>query len=83
MRVMSRINLTLPEDTMKALQRHARGRPIARVARELLEAGLSRKEKAERMRKLARDYAAGRDDALELLADFEPLSSEALTYAGE
>jgi hypothetical protein len=48
------------------------------VARELLEAGLSRHEKTERLQKLARDYAAGREDALELLADFEPLSVEVL-----
>lgn len=80
---MSRLNLTLTPDTMKALQRHARGRPIARVARELLEAGLSRQERAERLQKLARDYAAGREDALELLADFELLSVEGLTHAGE
>jgi len=53
------------------------------IARELLEAGLSRQQKAERLHKLARDYAAGREDALELLADFEPLASEALTHAGE
>jgi len=75
---MSRLNLTLPDATLAALSRYARGRPTARVARELLEAALSREVKAAALRRLARDYAAGRDDALELLADFEPLAAEVL-----
>lgn len=75
---MSRLNLTLPETTMKALNRYARGRPTAQAARELLEGALAREAKAQSLRKLARDYAAGRHDALELLADFEPLAVEVL-----
>lgn len=75
---MSRLNLTLPETTMKALNRYAQGRPTAQVARELLEEALAREAKAQALRKLARDYAAGRQDALELLADFEPLALEVL-----
>lgn len=75
---MSRINLTLPPETMKALSRHAKGRPVAGVARSLIEEGLDRRSRAERLKKLALDYAAGREDALELLADFEALSAEAL-----
>ena len=75
---MSRLNLTLPETTMKALSRYAQGRPAAQVVRELLEAALAREAKAQALRKLARDYAAGREDALELLADFEPLAVEVL-----
>jgi hypothetical protein len=62
----------------KALVRHAHGRPAASVARELIEEGLARKAKAARLQKLAHDYAAGREDALELLADFEPLAEEVL-----
>ncbi len=75
---MSRLNLTLPEVTMKALSRHAGGRPTARVARELIEAGLAREARATRLKRLARDYAASRADALEVLADFEPLAGEVL-----
>jgi hypothetical protein len=75
---MSRLNLTLKESTMKALSRYAKGRPTARVARELLEDALAREAKAQVLRKLAHDYAAGRHDALELLADFEPLAVEVL-----
>lgn len=75
---MSRLNLTLPTDTLKALHRHARGRPAASVARELIEDGIARRERADRLERLARDYAAGRDDARKLLADFEPLAAEAL-----
>lgn len=80
---MSRLNLTLPEATMKALTRYAQGRPTAQVARELLEEALAREAKAQALRKLARDYAAGRQDALELLADFEPLAAEVLSEERE
>lgn len=80
---MSRLNLTLPETTMKALTRYAQGRPTAQVARELLEEALAREAKAQALRKLARDYAAGRQDALELLADFEPLAAEVLSEERE
>jgi hypothetical protein len=75
---MSRLNLTLKESTMKALNRYAQGRPTAQAARELLEDALGREAKAQALRKLARDYAAGRHDALELLTDFEPLVLEVL-----
>ncbi len=75
---MSRLNLTLPADTMQALQKHARGRPVARLARELIESGLARAAQLQRAQKLARDYAAGREDARAALADFEALSLELL-----
>lgn len=61
---------------MKALSRHAKGRPTARVACELIEEGLARRAKMERLRKLAHDYATGREDASEVLADFERLAGE-------
>jgi hypothetical protein len=68
---MSRLNLTLPADTLAALKRHARGQRVARVARALIEDGLARAQALERKRALARDYAAGRADAVALLEDFE------------
>ena len=73
---MSRLNLTLPDEAMKALSQHARGRPTAKVARELIEEGLARRARTEKNRKLAHDYAVGREDALELLAEFAPLAEE-------
>lgn len=63
---------------MRALSKHAKGRPTARFARELIEQGLARMDQAERQRRLAQDYAAGRADARELLADFEPLALEVM-----
>ena len=77
---MERLNLTLDIDTSKTLAKHARrlGKPRATVARELLREALLRREDLEQRRKLARDYAAGRGDAQELLADLERLQIEAL-----
>ena len=70
---MDRLNLTLDEGTSGALTRHARpeGKPRAAIARELIREALARREALERQKKLAKDYAAGRDDAKELLADLE------------
>ncbi|HVV84735.1 MAG TPA: hypothetical protein VHE35_16835 [Kofleriaceae bacterium] len=70
---MDRLNLTLDSVTSAGLTRHARelGKPRASVARELIQEALHRRETLARQRKLARDYAAGRDDASELLAEME------------
>lgn len=70
---MERLNLTLDDDTSKSLSQHAKrsGRPKAALARELIQEALRRREAIEQQRKLARDYAAGREDARELLADLE------------
>jgi hypothetical protein len=70
---MDRLNLTLDPDTSTALERHARrvGKPRAAVARELIREAIKNRDDLERRRKLARDYAAGREDAVELLADLE------------
>jgi len=70
---MARLNLTLDEDTSKRLDRHAQELRARRatVARTLIQEGLDRREAARRRRRLARDYAAGREDARELLADLE------------
>jgi hypothetical protein len=80
---MERLNLTLDEGTSGALSRHARreGKPRAALARELIREAITRRDALEAQRKLARDYAAGRDDAKEILnemevAQFELLGSE-------
>ncbi len=70
---MARLNLTLDSDTFSRLDRHARSEGVARsaVARELLIEALNRMERQAKLRKLARDYARGRDDVESLLVDFE------------
>ena len=70
---MSRLNLTLDADTSKWLDKHARTvrAPRATLARQLLREALARRESLERRRKLAADYAAGRKDQAQLLAELE------------
>ena len=70
---MARLNLTLDEDTLSRLDRDARrvGKPRAELARDLLRETLARREAAERTRKLAADYARGRDDDGALLREIE------------
>ena len=70
---MERLNLTLPQDTVNRLEERASdlGRTRAAVARELLIGALDRLEQEERREQLARDYAAGRDDAERVLAELE------------
>ena len=70
---MARLNLTLDADTFRQLDRHTRrvGKPRAKVATEILREGLARREAAERRKRLAADYAAGRPDARDLLKDLE------------
>ena len=47
------------------------GKPRATVVRELLREGLARRAAAERRKRLAADYAAGRGDARAVLRDLE------------
>lgn len=70
---MARLNLTLDADTFRRLDRHTKrsGKPLAALAKELLREGLARREAAERRKRLATDYAAGRRDARTLLKDLE------------
>jgi metal-responsive CopG/Arc/MetJ family transcriptional regulator len=70
---MARVNLTLDEDTFRRLTRHTKqlGKPRARVVAEILREELARREAAERRKRLAADYAAGRADARALLKDLE------------
>ena len=70
---MARLNLTLDADTFRQLDRHTKrvGKPRAKVATEILREGLARREAAERRKRLAADYAAGRPDARDLLKDLE------------
>lgn len=71
--VMERLNLTLDAGTSGTLARHARDlkKPRATLARELIREALARREALDHQRRLARDYAAGRNDAKQLLADLE------------
>lgn len=80
LRVMNRLNLTLDHDTASALERYSRrgGKPRATLARELIREAIEQREARERLRQLARDYAAGRDDSAELLADLEVLQLDLL-----
>lgn len=73
MRVMSRLNLTLDKDTLARLDARARraGTERAALARTLLRDALDRQDRIERRKKLAADYTADREDARELLQDFE------------
>jgi hypothetical protein len=73
MRVMARLNLTLDEEDSSALARHAKkeGKPQAALARELIQGGLRAIAAREKRARLARDYAAGRADASELLSEVE------------
>jgi len=77
---MERLNLTLDEGTSGALARHARreGKPRAALARELIREAIARRDAVERQQKLARDYAAGRADARQLLKDLEAAQFEIL-----
>ena len=70
---MERLRLTIDAGTSGALARHARraGKPRAALARELLQEAIERREALERQREVARDAAAGRDDAEVLLEDME------------
>lgn len=78
--VMERLNLTLDESTSGALARHARreGKPRAALARELIREAIARREALDSQRRLARDYAAGRSDAKQLLKDLEAAQLELL-----
>jgi metal-responsive CopG/Arc/MetJ family transcriptional regulator len=73
LRLMARLHLTLDEGTSEALARHARreGKPRAALAREAIREAIARREALESQRKIARDYAAGRSDAKQLLKDLE------------
>ena len=70
---MQRVNLTLDDDTSERLSRHAKHLGIAQAAaaRALIREALARHEALERRRGLARDYAAGRRDATEILEAME------------
>jgi len=77
---MNRLNLVLDDDTAQRLSRHAKkhGEPLAKAAKRLIQKGISDEERVERERKLAADYAAGRAEARDLLADLEGAQGELL-----
>ena len=76
---MERLNLTLDAVTSGALSKHAKLSGLARatLARELICVAIARRETLDSQRKLARDYAAGSEDAGEL-ADLEVAQLELL-----
>jgi len=79
---MSRLNLTIDDDTDRRLEQHARraGTRAASFARLLIREALDRREMIERRRRLAADYAADRDDAVALLREMETAQ---FGYGGE
>lgn len=70
--------MTLSVGTSVQLIKHAKrvGRPRAAFARELLSAALEQLDREERIRKWEADYAAGWDDALEIMADMQDAQAE-------
>jgi hypothetical protein len=80
---MSRLNLTLDDDTHARLTRYATQAKlaVATLARQLLREAVERREAEARRRKLAADYAAGRADAREILDDLEAPQLEGLLDA--
>ena len=82
---MSRVNLTLDQDTQSMLERYAKrsGRRVAHAARELVRESLLRRDAVEQAGKLAADYAEGRADARALLKDMEGLQLEWLIAHGK
>lgn len=70
---MTRLNLTLDDDTSQRLARHARrqGVPRAAFARGILREVLKAREALACKKKLAADYVAGRADARRLLKELE------------
>jgi predicted transcriptional regulator len=79
---MTRLNVTLDQETYAALSRHAKlvRKPRANVAKEILAEGLARRNATAQRKKLAADYRAGRADARTLLKDFESPQLELLVY---
>jgi hypothetical protein len=77
---MSRLNLTLDRDTTSWLEKHAAREKmaLASFARRLLREAVEQRELLARRRKLAADYAAGREDAREVLDDLERPQLEGL-----
>ena len=75
--------MTLDAGTSRALARRAKleGKPRAALVRELLKEAIRRREMLDEQRKLARDYAAGRPDALALLAEMELAQTDLLDDA--
>ena len=84
LRVMGRLRLTLDDATSAALARHARqeGKPRAALAQELIREAITRREGLNRERRLARDYATGRNDARQLLRDLEAAQFDLLDPEG-
>jgi hypothetical protein len=77
---MSRLNLTLDDDTFSAISRDARkqGVPVATHARRRLRDALARRARVEARKLWADAYAEGRGDGKAPLEDWEPGALEVL-----
>lgn len=77
---MTRLNLTLDDDTAQWLAREARreGAQQATLARRILREGLAQRRSEAQRRKLEADYAAEAAETRRLLADLEPGQVELL-----
>jgi predicted DNA-binding protein len=77
---MTRVNLTLDQESYERLGRYAKrlGRPQATVAGQLVREGLELLDAREQRQRLAKDYAAGRADAREVIAELESGQLEAM-----
>lgn len=82
---MARVNLTLDPVTYEKLSRHAKASKAARasMARTLLREALEHRDELERRKKLAQDYASGRNDVRALLAELEDPQLELLGDEGD
>jgi len=80
---MSRLNLTLDADTAAALRKHAKGGSVAAAARRLIQDSLVRIQRVERLRKLAKDYAAQGKGEAALAEDFAAAQNDAWRDIGE
>lgn len=70
--------MTLMNDTLLKLTARAKRarKPVATLAREVLEKALAGMEADERRAKLAADYVASREDDRELMAEMESAQLE-------
>jgi metal-responsive CopG/Arc/MetJ family transcriptional regulator len=75
---MSRLNMTLDDDTLSRIDRHARQAhvPRASLARALILEALARREREEEEARWAAAYQADRGDMAELLEEMEAAQLE-------
>lgn len=82
---MRQLNVRLDQKTYDALEKQAKQtrKPCARIAKEILSEGLTRRDAAARRKQLVADYRAGRADAHAVLNDFGSVQLELLDDEGD